>query len=442
MLKLLARGMTLIYRRSGRGITNSGRLLGDLQLPLLVLLLVTLVFRLLWVLSPYELAPDGVQYDRMAHLFLQSGTIAFNTADVPSAFYMPGYPLFLAGVYFLFGAEPSPFLAVRMAQALLSVLTLFVLYRIGVRLHGRTLGFMAILLGGLYPSFTLANQRILTEVLFTFLLCLLVLAALRLLDAPSKRNGALFGVLLALCCFVRPTVVLWGVVPFLFLLRRVPLRRLALLSIVGLLSFCVLMSPWWIRNATVFHRFVPFATSSANPLLVGTYTMFGERVPDSVFAPWNWTAEERAAETAPEDELVLNAEWRWLALERLGHQLETEPFKVVKLRLKATAEALRGPDLVWDLPTWLRPTANVLHQVLLLLAVLGFFLRVRDPRSSAIGLLVVYYVLAHIAILMMVRYIFPLMPLLLVGSGYGIVAVREEIRRVRALKSPVSRPAT
>ena len=142
----------------------------------------------------------------MAHLFLESGTIAFNKVDVPSAFYMPGYPLFLAAIYLVFGADPSPLVAVRMAQALLSVITLFVMYRIGIRLHSRTLGLAALFLGALYPSFTLANQRILTEPLFTLLLCVLVLAALRLLDAPSKPNAILFGVLLALCCFVRPTI--------------------------------------------------------------------------------------------------------------------------------------------------------------------------------------------------------------------------------------------
>jgi 4-amino-4-deoxy-L-arabinose transferase-like glycosyltransferase len=414
--------------------------LSELELPLLITLLVVLVFRLLWSLQANEMTPDGEQYDRMAHLFLQSGTIAFNKVDVPSAFYSPGYPLFLAAVYAVFGADPSPLVAVHMAQALLSVVTLFVIFRIGVRLHGRTLGWIAVFLGALYPALTFANQQILTEVLFTCLLCLLVLVALRLIDAPSKKEALLFGVLLAACCYVRPTILFWGFVPFLFLLRRVPFRRLALLSVLGLAAFVLVMSPWWVRNTVVFDRFVPFNTSSANPLLTGTYTMFGQDLaPNEIYEPWTWSPEERLTKDDPKEELALNDEWRRQALERLEQQLKTEPGKVVWLRLVELGNAFGGPHMSWVLPEWLQPGVNVIHRLLLLFAAVGFALNLRDRKWASILALVVYYVGAHVVILMLTRYMFPLMPLVLVASGYGLMAVGGEIRRVWTERWPFRR---
>jgi hypothetical protein len=107
--------------------------------------------------------------------------------------------------------------------------------------------------------------------------------------------------------------------------------------------------------------------------------------------------------------------------------------------LVETGEAFGAPDLVWELPEWLRPPFNTMHRVLLLFAALGFALKLRDRKWAAVLVLVVYYVAAHIAMLMLVRYMFPLVPLLLVASGYGLMAVAEEIRRVWTQRRPFGR---
>jgi 4-amino-4-deoxy-L-arabinose transferase-like glycosyltransferase len=176
---------------------------------------------------------------------------------------MPGYPFFLSVVYWPFGSEPGNLLAVRIVQVLLSVLTIGVLYRLALRLQGWRLGVTVVLLAGLYPPFTLANQEILTEVLYTFFLYLGLLLGVRLLEKTTWVNALLFGVLLAVAAYVRPSGALWAVAPFLLLLRRVPFRRVAALGAVALVAFALCLTPWWVRNERIYDRFVTFTPGAA-----------------------------------------------------------------------------------------------------------------------------------------------------------------------------------
>ena len=174
-------------RIGGADLSRVTKLLRRLDLTIFVLFAVILVFRVAWVLlvPPHALVKDAVLYDNAAHWFLDSGTFAANPSLSPSAWVMPGYSFFLSIVYRLFGANPSPLAAVRVVQAILSVLTIFVLYRVALRVQGRRLGIAVVILAALYPPFTLANEYILTEVLYTFLLSLVVLFGVRLLEKAS-----------------------------------------------------------------------------------------------------------------------------------------------------------------------------------------------------------------------------------------------------------------
>lgn len=202
------------------------KLVRSRDFPAAVLLLVILVFRVAWVLlvEPHPMVKDAVNYDNIAHLFMQTGTYALNDSLSPSAFAIPGYPFFLSIVYWVFGSDPSNLTAVRIIHVLLSVATIAVMYRVALRLQSRRLGIVFIAIAGLYPSFTLANEYVLTEVLYTFLLCLVILFGVRLVEKASWANASIFGVLLAAAAYVRPAGTVWGVIPFLLLLKKVPFR--------------------------------------------------------------------------------------------------------------------------------------------------------------------------------------------------------------------------
>ncbi len=387
------------------------RLVQRRDLPALLLLAAILVFRIAWVLlaEPPAVEKDAAFYSAAAHWFMNSGTFAISDALQPSAWGMPGYTFFVSIVYWVFGSGPGGLVAVRVVQALLSVLTLFVLYRIALRLQGRKLGIAVVILAGLYPPFTLANQYILTEVLYTFLLSLVVLCGVRILDKASWANACAFGVVLAAAAYVRPAGVLWGVVPFLLLLRRVPFRRLAVLSAVALVVFCVCMSPWWIRNAQVYDRFVPFSTSSADPLLRGTYSMFyvgdeANGIPEGTLI---WTSAEMQ-DISVKDELRAGSHYKELALSRLKDQILHHPAQLLLGRLRATFGSFRSPYLIPQFPKLAKEAIKYAQLLFLLVpAVVAIWIKRRDKRVLLLGSLPVLVGLTYAAILIDSRYVSP-----------------------------------
>jgi 4-amino-4-deoxy-L-arabinose transferase-like glycosyltransferase/putative flippase GtrA len=405
------------------GPSRVRRLMRRENLLVLLLLAGILVFRVAWVMlvEPPLLVKDSAFYDSAAHWFMGSGTFAVSDALNPSAWVMPGYSFFLSVVYWLFGGDPSNLLAVRIVQAALSVLTIVVLYRVALRFDRRGLGLAVVLFASLYPPFTRANGYILTEVLYTFLLCLVVLFGVRLLEEASCENASSFAILLALAAYVRPAAVLWGVVPFLFLVKRVPFRRLAALSAVALIVFCVCMSPWWIRNAQVYDRFVPLSTSSSDPLLRGTYSMFYQGddtggVPEGVLI---WTSAEMQDMTA-EAELQADSHYKELALARLKDQLVHHPAQLLLGRLHATFGSFRSPYL---LPQYSKPVKEAIKYsqllVLLVPAIVAIWAKRKDKRVLLLGSLPVLVGLIYAAILIDSRYVLPLMPVILLLAAMG-----------------------
>ena len=63
---------------------------------------------------------------------------------------------------------------------------------------------------------------------------------------------------------VRPSTVLWVLVPFAYLVlaRLESWRRVLLLGGMALLGFCLVFAPWWVRNARLTGIFIPLRSSA------------------------------------------------------------------------------------------------------------------------------------------------------------------------------------
>jgi hypothetical protein len=85
---------------------------------------------------------DSVEFDRAARALLEQGR--FNRAYE----HLPGYPIFMAGIYALFGTGIVP---LRVVQALLSTGLCGVIWFLGRRLFGRRTGLLALSACALFP---------------------------------------------------------------------------------------------------------------------------------------------------------------------------------------------------------------------------------------------------------------------------------------------------
>jgi len=228
------------------------------------ILLITAVFD--WSEAPTR--SDDLTYRQIAESLLEDGRLATHHFPV-------GYPLFL-GV--ILAATGGSYIAVRVVQVLLGVLTIAVASRIARLLYGEEAGAITAWLMALYPPLLYLTGRIMSETLF---IALLMSSILFFLNSDRDRASSLLGpaaFLFGLACLVRSNLVLMiPAIPGWLLLRPGGALAKKLLNaglVTGTLG-AVLISPglyFWATQG----EFVPFATNAGqtfyganNPLADG-----------------------------------------------------------------------------------------------------------------------------------------------------------------------------
>ena len=208
-------------------------------------------------------------------------------SDIPHfALRTPGYPLFLAACQALLGRRT---LAVRIVQAGLGTLSVYLIYGLtrhvtapaeslkpvdSGRLRPWTAPLVAAALAAINPYYSFMSSLILSEAVFVPLM-LAALWGLAVLWVGSGRSGGVMGtraIVVALgsgaaaglAILVRPSWALYvPVVLVLWVIAESRDRRALVVAARGALFFslglAVVMSPWWVRNASIYGRFVPTA---------------------------------------------------------------------------------------------------------------------------------------------------------------------------------------
>ena len=234
----------------------------------LVLFLVGFLLRLpvlfLALANPARVIPPGdapgyyqLAINLLGHgVFSQSSVAPFS----PDVFRTPGYPLFLALIFFFTGSSN---LAVVFAQSLLHAVTGLVIVRLGEKVLGSLrIGVIGCVLWMVAPLPAVFAGLLLSEILFTafFLVLLLVLTETRLVY--SAFGGALLGAAI----LIRPIgIFLWpSLIPALCLgvgWRRA-MAKCALFSVM----VAAVIAPWLYRNNCIFGRPILATVQGANLL--------------------------------------------------------------------------------------------------------------------------------------------------------------------------------
>ena len=228
------------------------------------------VVRLSWgaLLTPRQVS-DMELYYAFARSLAEWGVFEHGGDRV---FGPPGVSLLLAPLVKLFGAGTWLPLAVNILLAAGTILVAGALARLVA--DGRAMR-VATLLVALWPNAVLLSGLVSKELLVLFLLPLGALLYLRATEGTgADRRGPLLGAGLAIgaATLAQPnTVVLLPAFAALELLRGAPLRvaarRLGLLGAGTVLA----VSPWTIRNALLFGRFVPVSVNLGHAMLVGNH---------------------------------------------------------------------------------------------------------------------------------------------------------------------------
>jgi len=191
----------------------------------------------------------------------------------PSAIMPPVYPLIVAVFFRLFGIHTAQSIfAIHAFDCLINALACIPIFLMARRSFGARVALWAgwgwvIFPNGIYFSAAWAWS---THLLL-LCLCWMLYLAQDLEQSPRLGLWAGFGALAGFAALTEPSILV--VVPFLLLLAAWRLSRAGrqwlLPGMVASLILAAIISPWMIRNALVFHRFIPMRDSMGLEMWMG-----------------------------------------------------------------------------------------------------------------------------------------------------------------------------
>jgi 4-amino-4-deoxy-L-arabinose transferase-like glycosyltransferase len=213
---------------------------------------------------------DEQHYHTLALNLLHGHGFAWESGNLTSI-RPPLYPAFIALIWTITGTESL--LVIRIAQILLALGNVYLIYRLGLVLFDHRIALLAAAGLCLYPSLLAFNAFVLTEVLFTFLLTLTVLGVATLLKTGSVWIACGAGVALGLAALTRS--VLWPFIailcPFVFFVTPGSQQRRFWLAGLLLIGYGLVVAPWAIRNTRLQGVFTIVDTMGGITLRMGNY---------------------------------------------------------------------------------------------------------------------------------------------------------------------------
>ncbi len=228
--------------------------------PLLLLLVLAAAIRIAYVSTLEETWYyfDTAHYDQAARSILQGegfGSSLHFYQEYSDYCLEPVYPLFLAGIYVVFGVH---LWAVRLVQVLLSVLQIWMTYRIATQ-WSRRIGIAAVVFSALYPFFIYFTGLVYVTQLVTLFVIFTVYALIRYRQQPGLKWLLLSGIAMGVTVVTKPVLTPAIVFLVLWILLTPPLPRLQRIGHAILFGVAILlcMTPWTLRNYRVYETFAP-----------------------------------------------------------------------------------------------------------------------------------------------------------------------------------------
>lgn len=298
----------------------------------------------------------------------------------------PLYPLFLAGVYQLFGFVRF---YVLLSQCLLGAILVLYVYRIGASIFSPGAARAGALVAAVYWPLVATGLKISSEALFAPLLAAAIYYTI--LAIHHKRSDLVIAaaILLGLATLTRPVPIYFpAIVIVCFALNHRPLKHRRLLADAALYVavFLITIFPWALRNHARLGHFIFTSTNSGMVLSTGNMPRQGK-----IFG-FNWRKDwlepsQRHILDLPEIE-------RDRALKKMAvEHIKKHPEKIPRLLLLKSLYFFSPFD--WEVLGHENGVFNPWFFWVLLFAIFGFFkLKWKPDYFLPAGLVVYFFVLS------------------------------------------------
>ena len=197
---------------------------------------------------------------------LLSGNLRAFLNNLDDMAHPPGYPFVLAGIFKAFGESDT---AIEFVQMLCDALAAVFVFLIAGELMSGRVAVVAGILAALSPQFSYYSVLLLPDSLAVLPILVAVYFLIRAVKHPRLLSFALAGIFIGLSCWLRANALLLApvlacLVPLL--LQRGRRLRYSLALVFGA---AILIAPITIKNAIVFHHFIPLSLGAGQKLLEG-----------------------------------------------------------------------------------------------------------------------------------------------------------------------------
>lgn len=399
---------------------------------------------------------DAVDYYFYAHNLLRHGVYSRQTSltnsslrdkPVPDAFRNPGYSLFLVP-FVEFPPSHGMCRHIVITQAVISTLTILLAFSLFRAFLSRPWALAASLMVAISPHLIVFDIYILTESLFTFFIVLLAYLIKKLATHKTEGWATITGIGLGCAVLIKLTLVYFVcfLIPVFFIFfKRTQALRLVTFLVVG---FSISYGPWIVRNLITLNA--PSESSlAAMTVQVGMYPgVMYRNIAESYGRPQKFDPDFDSKKTMSS------------VLKKIFSRFENEPARYIRWYLIGKPVTffswktkLTGNDDIFVYPVLNSPYHHAktfritylvmytLHWPVIILALFSSILvwlpsarKVFSDEAIIVSrfcsLLLMYFVLVHIAVTPTPRYSVPLRPFIYGMGMLGLSIVVTAIRRL------------
>jgi hypothetical protein len=368
-----------------------------------------------------------VKFIRSAWTIVQTGNYTYHKPPSPTVFMMPGLPYTLALLMKLFG-EFGGITALRIVQAILQTISLLLIFSIGKKLFNSKVGILAVILDLFYIAEIWMPNLVLTECFFKFFVLCLIYSSICAIEKNLTKYYVWGGIFLGLATLFRPTISTYPIIILiLWMVYKVKFKSAIKYTTIVIAVFCIVLSPWWIRNYVVFHKFIPFTLATGNPMAQGTFIDYDQstKTTDGLdYSNYN-TKDPKLSE------IERNTMEIALSKYRLENLFPKEPLKFIYWYTIGKGWIQISTPFYWrEIFNVSYYSSKLYHSIILLCCVLGIFLYFRDKNKNKLALIpiatLIYFIIVYLPFYTMSRYYYPVAPYLMLFAAYFLVNIYEK----------------
>ncbi len=333
----------------------------------------------------------------------------------------PGYPFFLALIYFIFGHH---YWIVTLLQAIMSIGIVGLIYRITAEYFTESIALWAAGLASLYPDFIVYCGYLFSETFYLFclygslFLFFQSLKETKILSVPVVLSGIGLGV----SALIRPVTLL---LPFIFLPiqnirmdthtfdKNILIKKAFIIVIMLLIIF-----PWTLRNYLLGHTLIPVAAIDGINLWIGNNP--------SANGSYQLPLHNNLLNNPFLNEIELNH----IAYKEGIHFILYSPLQCIRLGItKFVRTVLPIPDSLFR---EFLPNIPSAKYTLIIISTLSFemglwgcglrfnTIRFIKPVESYLLTFLIYFIATNVIFFSVPRYKFPFLPILIIFGSAGL----------------------